>query len=214
MIEGPLGKSTCSLSNKYKLIMLGDTQVGKTAILTRLLSGSFDDLYTSTIGIDFRCKNLILEDRIVRLQLWDTAGQERFRSLVPSYIRDSAAAVVVYDIANRDSFNSTSRWIQDVRNEGGTDVVVMLVGNKTDKLEERAVSAKEAEEKARFLGVMYTETSAKVNDQSIQKLFKNLAEALPRRALGEGECGPDAINLSNGAADLMSPKKKKKCLCC
>mmetsp|Transcript_51969 Transcript_51969/g.96159 ORF Transcript_51969/g.96159 Transcript_51969/m.96159 type:complete len:214 (+) Transcript_51969:126-767(+) len=213
MIEAPLGKCTRGLTNKYKLIMLGDAKVGKTSILKRFLYGSFDDQYTVTVGIDFACKNLILEDRTVRLQLWDTAGQDRFRCLIPNYIRDSCAAVVVYDVTSRDSFSSTSRWIQDVRNEGGRDVVVMLVGNKTDVDAKRAVSTDEGENKARELEAMFIETSAKVDSQSIQSLFKQLAQALPKRVDGAGECGPDAINLTNGAVDLMSPKKKK-CLCC
>jgi Ras-related protein Rab-6A len=81
----------------------------------------------ATIGIDFLSKTMYLEDRTVRLQLWDTAGQERFRSLIPSYIRDSSVAVVVYDITNRASFLNTSKWIEDVRNERGNDVIIILV---------------------------------------------------------------------------------------
>eukprot|EP00121_Abeoforma_whisleri_P009152 Awhi_evm1s8409 len=80
---------------------------------------------------------MYLEDRTLRLQLWDTAGQERFRSLIPSYIRDSSVAVVVYDITNRNSFLQTSKWIEDVRHERGNDVIIMLVGNKTDLGEKR-----------------------------------------------------------------------------
>ncbi len=81
----------------------------------------------ATIGIDFLSKTMYLEDRTVRLQLWDTAGQERFRSLIPSYIRDSTVAVVVYDITNANSFHQTSKWIDDVRTERGSDVIIMLV---------------------------------------------------------------------------------------
>ena len=88
--------------------------------------------YQATVGIDFFTKTMYLEDRIVRLQLGDTAGQERFRSLIPSYIRDSAVAIVAYDIANRSTFVNTQKWIDDVRTERGNEVVIMLVGNKTD----------------------------------------------------------------------------------
>ncbi|KAG7254736.1 hypothetical protein CRUP_036747, partial [Coryphaenoides rupestris] len=93
----------------------------------------------ATIGIDFLSKTMYLEDRTVRLQLWDTAGQERFRSLIPSYIRDSTVAVVVYDITNVNSFQQTSKWIDDVRTERGSDVIIMLVGNKTDLADKRLV---------------------------------------------------------------------------
>ena len=93
---------------------------------------SFDTTYQATIGIDFLSKTMYLEDRTVRLQLWDTAGQERFRSLIPSYIRDSSVAVVVYDISSKKTFEQTKKWIDDVRGERGNDVIVVLVGNKTD----------------------------------------------------------------------------------
>ncbi|EMP33488.1 Ras-related protein Rab-6A [Chelonia mydas] len=115
----------------------------------------------ATIGIDFLSKTMYLEDRTIRLQLWDTAGQERFRSLIPSYIRDSAAAVVVYDITNVNSFQQTTKWIDDVRTERGSDVIIMLVGNKTDLADKRQVSIEEGERKAKELNVMFIETSAK-----------------------------------------------------
>jgi Ras-related protein Rab-6A len=86
---------------KFKLVFLGEQSVGKTSLITRFMYDSFDNMYQATIGIDFLSKTMYLEDRTVRLQLWDTAGQERFRSLIPSYIRDSSVAVVVYDISSR-----------------------------------------------------------------------------------------------------------------
>ncbi|GMH66966.1 hypothetical protein TL16_g04556 [Triparma laevis f. inornata] len=108
--------SSTSLS-KYKLVFLGDQSVGKTSIITRFMYDTFDKSYQATIGIDFLSKSMHLEDRTVRLQLWDTAGQERFRSLIPSYIRDSSVAVVCYDITSRASFLNTQKWIGDVRAE-------------------------------------------------------------------------------------------------
>ncbi|PWA18749.1 hypothetical protein CCH79_00005648, partial [Gambusia affinis] len=176
---------------KFKLVFLGEQSVGKTSLITRFMYDSFDNTYQATIGIDFLSKTMYLEDRTIRLQLWDTAGQERFRSLIPSYIRDSAAAVVVrlqlwdtagqerfrslipsyirdstiavvvYDITNLNSFQQTSKWIDDVRTERGSDVIIMLVGNKTDLADKRQVSVEAAERKARELNVMYIETSAK-----------------------------------------------------
>lgn len=121
----------------------------------------FDTAYQATIGIDFISKTMYLEDRTVRLQLWDTAGQERFRSLIPSYIRDSSVAVVVYDVTNRQSFLNTTRWIEEVRTERGSDVIIVLVGNKTDLVDKRQVSIEEGDGKAREFNVMFIETSAK-----------------------------------------------------
>lgn len=163
---------------KYKLVFLGDQSVGKTSIITRFMYDKFEGSYQATIGIDFLSKTMYLEDRTVRLQLWDTAGQERFRSLIPSYIRDSSVAVVVYDIINRTSFLSTSKWIDDVRNERGNDVILVLVGNKTDQSEKRQVSVEEGEAKAKEHGILFIETSARVGF-NVKALFRKIAAALP-----------------------------------
>lgn len=163
---------------KFKLVFLGEQSVGKTSLITRFMYDSFDNTYQATIGIDFLSKTMYLEDRTVRLQLWDTAGQERFRSLIPSYIRDSTVAVVVYDITNTNSFHQTSKWIDDVRTERGSDVIIMLVGNKTDLSDKRQVSTEEGERKAKELNVMFIETSAKAG-YNVKQLFRRVAAALP-----------------------------------
>jgi Ras-related protein Rab-6A len=170
--------TTVSPLAKYKLVFLGDQSVGKTSIITRFMYDKFDNTYQATIGIDFLSKTMYLEDRTVRLQLWDTAGQERFRSLIPSYIRDSSVAVVVYDVTNRQSFLNTLRWIEEVRNERGSDVIIVLVGNKTDLVDKRQVSIEEGDAKSRDLGVIFIETSAKAGF-NIKALFRKIAAALP-----------------------------------
>lgn len=159
----------------------------------------FDNNYQATIGIDFLSKTMYLEDRTVRLQLWDTAGQERFRSLIPSYIRDSSVAVVVYDVTNRPSFLSVNKWIEDVRNERGTDVIIVLVGNKTDKTDARQVSTEEGEAKAKEHDIMFIETSAKAGF-NIKALFRKIAAALPgmEKAQLAGQTDLIDVNLSPG----------------
>merc|ERR1719446_559297 len=171
--------STVQPMAKYKLVFLGDQSVGKTSIITRFMYDTFDNNYQATIGIDFLSKTMYLEDRTVRLQLWDTAGQERFRSLIPSYIRDSSVAVVVYDVSNRSSFLNTSKWVEDVRAERGNDVVICLVGNKTDLgNDKRQVSTEEGDDRAKKDGLMFMECSAKAG-YNVKSLFRKLATALP-----------------------------------
>eukprot|EP00914_Ancora_sagittata_P033772 GHVO01068224.1.p1 GENE.GHVO01068224.1~~GHVO01068224.1.p1 ORF type:complete len:209 (+),score=31.34 GHVO01068224.1:117-743(+) len=177
---------------KFKLVFLGEQSVGKTSLITRFMYDSFDNTYQATIGIDFLSKTMYLEDKTIRLQLWDTAGQERFRSLIPSYIRDSSVAVVVYDITNANSFQQTSKWIDDVRTERGTDVIIMLVGNKTDLSDKRQVSTEEGERKAKELGVMFIETSAKAG-YNVKQLFRRVAAALP--GMEQKEATKDDIEL-------------------
>ncbi|KER21229.1 hypothetical protein T265_15145, partial [Opisthorchis viverrini] len=141
---------------KFKLVFLGEQSVGKTSLITRFMYETFDSVYQ------------------IRLQLWDTAGQERFRSLIPSYIRDSSVAVVVYDICVVESFQQTAKWIDDVRNERGSDVIIMLVGNKTDLSDKRKVTTEEGERLARDLNVMFIETSAKAGYNVKVERFRSL----------------------------------------
>lgn len=196
---------------KYKLVFLGDQSVGKTSIITRFMYDNFDKNYQATIGIDFLSKTMYLEDRTVRLQLWDTAGQERFRSLIPSYIRDSSVAVIVYDITNRASFLNTSKWIEDVRNERGNDVVMMLVGNKTDLKERRQVSVEEGEDRAKAEGIMFIETSAK-GGYNIKALFRKLATALPGMEAAPVTSNANLIDIKLSAAP-PTEDQARTCAC-
>lgn len=164
---------------KYKLVFLGDPSVGKTSIITRFMHDNFEKNYQATIGIDFLSKTVYLDDRTIKLQLWDTAGQERFRSLVPSYIRDSACAIIVYDISNSETFYNARRWVDDVREERGPKAIICLVGNKTDLGEDRRqVSTEEGEHWASDMGLLFMECSAKAG-YNIKPLFRKLASAVP-----------------------------------
>ncbi|KAL9556451.1 Ras-related protein Rab6 [Mucor bainieri] len=188
---------------KYKLVFLGEQSVGKTSLITRFMYDTFDSTYQATIGIDFLSKTMYLEDKTVRLQLWDTAGQERFRSLIPSYIRDSSVAVIVYDMSNKESFLNTSKWIDDVRAERGNEAIVVLVGNKTDLNEKREVTTEEGEKRAKDLGVMFVETSAKAG-HNVKMLFRKIAQALPGingNNSNDEKSQMQKINLSNSSSE-------------
>jgi Ras-related protein Rab-6A len=146
-------------------------------------------------------QTMYLEDRTVRLQLWDTAGQERFRSLIPSYIRDSSVAVVVYDISNAKSFQNTRKWIDDVRGERGNDVIIVLVGNKTDLNDKREVTTAQGEEEAKKNGLMFIETSAKVG-HNVKQLFRRIAQALPGME-GEAKQGESQGTFTRSAPSIL-----------
>merc|ERR1719228_446479 len=204
--------SSGSNINKYKLVFLGEQGAGKTSIITRFMYDTFDIAYQATIGIDFLSKTLYMEDRTVRLQLWDTAGQERFRSLIPSYIRDSTVAVVVYDITNANSFHQTSKWIDDVRTERGSDVIIMLVGNKTDLSDKRQVTTEEGERKAKDLTVMYIETSAKAG-YNVKQLFRRVAAALPGMESTDAQKKDDMTEVILKDTPVPAQKMESGCSC-
>ena len=179
---------------KFKLVFLGEQAVGKTCIIRRFVYDTFDSMYKSTIGIDFLSKMMYLEDQTVRLQLWDTTGQERFKSLIPSYIRDSTAAVVVYDVTHIESFHQSSKWIEEVREERGGDIIIILVGNRMDLSSERQVTTEEGEAKAKELNTMFIETSAKTG-YNVKQLFRQVAGALPGMETQEPEAKPEATTV-------------------
>lgn len=177
---------------KHKIVFLGDQGVGKTSLITRFIYDTFNTHYAATVGIDFLSKTMYLDDQTIRLQLWDTAGQERFRSLIPSYIRDSTVAIIVYDITNRESFEDITRWSDYVRTERGDNVILVLVGNKSD-LEHRVVTQEEAENKAKELNFnIFMETSSK-NGYGVKNLFKKVAKLLPT-----GDASKDGDSENNG----------------
>ncbi|KAL5489941.1 RYH1 [Sanghuangporus weigelae] len=188
---------------RTKIVLLGDQSVGKTSLITRFMYDTFDNTYQATIGIDFLSKTMYLEDRTVRLQLWDTAGQERFRSLIPSYIRDSSVAIVVYDITNRQSFLSTTRWIDEVRSERGNDVIIVLVGNKADLSDKRQIGLEEAQKQADDLSIMFMETSAKAG-HNVKSLFKKIAMSLPGM-----ENNAAATTSENNKVDVTKPSENE-----
>ena len=200
---------------KFKLVFLGEQAVGKTSIITRFMYDTFDSMYNPTIGIDFLSKMMYLEDRTIRLQLWDTAGQERFKSLIPSYIRDSTAAVIVYDVTNVNSFHQTSKWIEEVRSERGGDIIIILAGNKMDVSSKRQVTTEEGEEKAKELNTMFIETSAKTG-YNVKQLFRRVAGALPGMETQEPEAKPEATTVYL-VPDTKEPQKKtgflERCYC-
>eukprot|EP00668_Euglena_longa_P033666 GGOE01043269.1.p1 GENE.GGOE01043269.1~~GGOE01043269.1.p1 ORF type:complete len:332 (+),score=46.47 GGOE01043269.1:51-1046(+) len=180
--------SNLFLPAKYKVVFLGDMSVGKTSIIARFMYNTFDK-QEHTIGIDFLSKTLQVEDRTLRLQLWDTAGQERYRSLISGYIRESQAAVIVYDTTSRASFDSVEKWVDDVRKHCGPDVVIVMTGNKSDLTSKRTVTKDEGEAKAQHTSCLFIETSAKTG-AGIQNLFTKMAMALPTEAASSPLAAP------------------------
>jgi small GTP-binding protein len=144
-------------------------------MIHRFIYDSFDDNYQATIGIDFMSQKVYVEDKIIVLNLWDTAGQERFKSLIPSYIKDSAVAIVCFDLTSTDSFNSVEKWIEDARALREDDVMLILAGNKADLADHRQVSAEKAQQLADKLNLMYFETSAK-SGSNIKTMFNEMAK--------------------------------------
>eukprot|EP00042_Codosiga_hollandica_P032601 m.209927 g.209927 ORF g.209927 m.209927 type:complete len:201 (-) comp53954_c0_seq2:163-765(-) len=149
----------------FKLLLIGDSAVGKTCILFRFSDDSFNTTFIATIGIDFKIRTIEIDGKKIKLQIWDTAGQERFKSMAPMYYRGAVAAVVVYDVTNPDSFNAINDWIKDLKKICEKDVVVCIVGNKVDLRPSvpASITTTQGQQLAQAHNAFFFETSAKDN---------------------------------------------------
>jgi len=164
----------------YKLVLLGDAGVGKTAIAVQFVKGQFSEYSESTIGASFMNQTVLLpDDTVIKFQIWDTAGQERFHSLAPMYYRGAQAAIVVYDITSKLSFDKAKDWVKELQQQGDPNIVVAFVGNKVDMEDQRKISVQDAQLYAEDNKLFYTETSAKTAS-GISELFMKIAKQLPK----------------------------------
>lgn len=163
----------------FKLLLIGESGVGKSSILSRYVDETFNDGFISTIGVDFRIRSLKYKGQDVKLQIWDTAGQERFRTIVSSYYRGAQGVFVVFDVSNRMSFEGIPEWLQNIDRMCRSDVVKVLVGNKAD-LKHRMVKEHEAKQFAAENDMHYIETSAK-SSINIDHAFELMCDQLTTR---------------------------------
>ena len=149
----------------FKLVLIGDTCVGKSCILVRFSDDIFDDNYVTTIGVDFRFKTMAIKNKIVKIQIWDTAGQERYRSITTAYYRGAAAIIICCDCTNRESFDNIKNWIEEITKYTDNDSVDKIVFlNKCDLNEERCIKKEEIEQSEKENGIKILEVSAKTGE--------------------------------------------------
>lgn len=165
-----------------KIVIIGNTSVGKSAILRRFCDDSYLDTHVSTIGVDFRVKTINMNENIlipVKLQIWDTSGQERFKTITSSYYRGSHGIIVVYDITDRESFNDVNRWISELKKIVSDKSVLILVGSKKDLSYKRVISYEEGQKFADSYGISFIEVSSFKNF-NIDKIFNQLVNDIDK----------------------------------
>lgn len=165
----------------YKMIIIGNSSVGKSAIMVRRCNEIYTDSTMSTIGVDFRYSVIDIDGKIIKLQIWDTAGQERFRTITSAYYRGVNGVIIVYDITNKHSFEKISFWIDECKRKCSNieQNIIFLVGNKCDQKDKRKVSFEEGKKCADDNGFLFFEVSAK-EDININELFFHLAKEMDR----------------------------------
>ena len=158
---------------KYKLVMLGDTSVGKSSIIKKFAYNSFYEFEEPTIGAAFICKDIEVDNKKIRIEIWDTAGQERYKSLTPMYFRYANIAIIVFDLTNKDSFEGVKYWMQTLEEKGEPDIFKVLVGNKKDIRNKIQVTNEDIQNYTNTYNILYFETSAK-NGSGIETLFTEI----------------------------------------
>ena len=174
---------------KYKILILGDSKVGKSCFLTRYADKTYQEDYLSTIGMDYKIKNYELENGdIIKLYIWDTAGQDRFRSITSNYYKGADGIILIYDITKQETFNNVRNWITSIKEEAPAKVVLILVGNKVDDEKNRAVQQSEGEKIADEYNLPFLECSAKSDinvTETFDVLVKKIVEINPKNKQGQ-----------------------------
>ena len=162
---------------QFKLVLLGESAVGKSSLVLRFVKGQFHEYQESTIGAAFLTQTVNLDDTTVKFEIWDTAGQERYHSLAPMYYRGAQAAIVVYDITNQDTFSRAKNWVRELQRQASPNIVIALAGNKVDLASKRAVDFEEAQSYAQENALLFMETSAKTA-MNVNEIFIAIGECI------------------------------------
>lgn len=166
---------------RFKVILLGDIAVGKTSILSRFVEDKFTMEYKCNVGVEFKVKSLFLDEKTgADLQIWDTCGEERFRTITRQYYRDTYGVILIFDLTNKNSFEKLSTWLEDINEYGPKEISIILIGNKSDLIEERKILFNEAYNFANKHNLQYIEVSAKTGN-NVGLLFEHLTKAMVKR---------------------------------
>ena len=199
----------------FKVLILGDSFVGKTNMLKRFLNDEFDMNTKETVGVEFGSKNFILGEKkdIIKAQIWDTAGQERYRSVTKAYYKGAKGALLVYDITRKSTFENIDNWLIDLKTNEDKDILILLIGNKSDLNGKREISEEEARTKAEQYNIAFLETSAKSGD-NIDKAFTQLIEQVYNANMSMLQSNVEIEENNGDGVNLVNKDDSKKKGCC
>jgi len=205
----------------YKIVLIGDSGVGKSNLLMRFTQDEFNLESKSTIGVEFATKSIQTEGKVIKSQIWDTAGQERYRAITSAYYRGALGALLVYDISKRASFDNVERWLKELRDHADPNIVILLVGNKSDLKHLRAVGQEEAAGYAEKEGLAFIETSA-LDATNVETAFHRILTEIyilrrdkliepPDRSMAGGPPKADPIRVETETKTEQQRKRKNCC---
>lgn len=196
----------------YKIVLIGDSGVGKSNLLSRFTRDEFNLESRSTIGVEFATRTLEIDGKRVKAQIWDTAGQERYRAITSAYYRGAVGALIVYDILKTESYESVSRWLKELREHADANIIIELVGNKSDLDHLRAIPTDEAKNFANENSLLFTEASALSSDNvdlSFHQLLRNIYEMISKHQLETTEGGNNKVTNGPTISLIPAPTEKK-----
>ncbi|KAF5786526.1 putative small GTP-binding protein [Helianthus annuus] len=200
----------------FKVVLIGDSGVGKSNLLSRFTRNEFCLESKSTIGVEFATRTLQVEGRTIKAQIWDTAGQERYRAITSAYYRGALGALLVYDVTKPTTFENISRWLKELRDHADANIVIMLIGNKTDLKHLRAVAVEDAQSFAEREGLSFIETSAleAVNvEKSFQTILGEIYRIISKKSISAGETGPASVKQGETLVVGSQDANAKKACC-
>ena len=188
-----------------KLLIVGDSTVGKTNFIMRFISDKFNESYMTTSGIDLKSKDIEIKNKNIRIQIWDTAGQEKYRAITRNLFLKVLGVLIIYDITNEKSYNNLKTWVELIREDCGSHMQIIIVGNKCDLDSERKINQEEVMKYAKKEKIEYIETSCKTGE-NVQKAVKTICEKI----LENNDLSTD-MSFTLNSSSFMAPKKKKCC---
>ena len=195
----------------FKLILIGDSYVGKSNILLKYLKNQFNENSKTTIGVEFGTKNIIINNKRIKIQIWDTAGQERYRSITSAYYKGAKGALIVYDITRKNTFDNIDKWITDLKLNGDKNICIIILGNKSDLIDKREINKNDGIKKAEMYKTAFVETSA-LNGDNISKAFDELIEQIVIN--NKNIFQDDNENEIDKGVNLNDEKNNNKKKCC
>lgn len=193
----------------FKLLLIGDSGVGKSCLLLRFADDSYLESYISTIGVDFKIRTVELDGKTIKLQIWDTAGQERFRTITSSYYRGAHGIIVVYDVTDQESFDNVKQWLNEIDRYASESVNKLLVGNKSDLTSKKVVDYQTAKAFADEIGIPFLETSAK-SATNVEQAFMTMAAEIKNRMASQPALASKPSTVKPGAGAPL-PKPSSCC---
>mmetsp|Transcript_3426 Transcript_3426/g.6054 ORF Transcript_3426/g.6054 Transcript_3426/m.6054 type:complete len:202 (+) Transcript_3426:211-816(+) len=186
----------------FKMLLIGDSGVGKSCLLLRFADNTYNESHISTIGVDFKIRTIELDSKTIKLQIWDTAGQERFRTIAAAYYRGAHGIVITYDITDRKSFENVRSWMDEIGKYGSERVNKLLVGNKADLVAKRAVETEEGQDLANSLGMKFLETSAKTSENVEQAFITMTREIMNSISNAPMQTKQGTVNVSGSDSEV------------